>query len=137
MGKPQKAEIWHAGAVGHGNGSGQVGGELSHVERGQGHVLSRPVAYPHHLDEVETLLNQRFRYQTDKLTSSLAQHALKARYYSKALFLQDRSCLVRGHAGSALPRARALPTPARSSCASRRSGSVFMKLMPLPRNTNL
>ena len=45
MGKPHKAEIWHAGAVGHGNGSGQVGGELSHVERGQGHVQapqSRP-----------------------------------------------------------------------------------------------
>ena len=38
MEKPQKAEIWHVGGVGHDKASGQGGGEPPHVERGQGHV---------------------------------------------------------------------------------------------------
>ena len=28
LGRDWKSEIWHAGVVGHGNGSGQVGGEF-------------------------------------------------------------------------------------------------------------
>ena len=38
MEKPQKAEIWHVGVVGHDKANGQGGGEPPHVERGQGHI---------------------------------------------------------------------------------------------------
>ena len=36
MGRDWKSEIWHGGVVGHGNGSGQVGGEPPRAGGGQG-----------------------------------------------------------------------------------------------------
>ena len=47
-----KAEIWHAGGLGHEKDNGQGGGEVPHVKRGQGHVQVPQVALLSHGEAV-------------------------------------------------------------------------------------